>query len=41
MTFLVGENGVVYETDLGAETLSLAAKIDSYNPDSSWRKVED
>ena len=41
MTFIVGENGVVYRKDLGANTLTLAKAIKSYNPDSSWTKDED
>lgn len=40
-TFMVGQDGVVYEKDLGPETTSLARSIHEYNPDSSWRKAED
>ncbi|MEL6233122.1 MAG: DUF2950 family protein [Pseudomonadota bacterium] len=36
MTFMVSENGVVYETDLGDDSLALALAIDSFNPDESW-----
>jgi hypothetical protein len=36
MTFIVNENGVVYEKDLGAETGQLAAAMSEYNPDKSW-----
>ena len=32
MSFLVGERGVVYEADLGEDTLAAAAAIDSFDP---------
>ena len=37
MTFLVNENGIVRERNLGAHTASLARAIHEYDPDSSWR----
>ncbi|HEX5051186.1 MAG TPA: DUF2950 domain-containing protein [Planctomycetota bacterium] len=37
MTFLVNQQGIVFERDLGADTASAAKKIDSYDPDESWR----
>jgi hypothetical protein len=40
MTFLVSEDGVVYEKDLGKKTESLGMSIREYNPDSSWQKSE-
>ncbi|MFZ0097638.1 MAG: DUF2950 domain-containing protein [Gemmobacter sp.] len=40
MSFMVGENGVVYEADLGEDTLAIAAAIDSFNPDDAWAPVE-
>jgi len=41
MTFIVGEDGVVYRKDLGRSTATLAKAIKDYNPDSSWKKDED
>jgi len=41
MTFIVGEDGVVYRKDLGENTSVLAKAMNEYNPDSSWRKDED
>jgi Protein of unknown function (DUF2950) len=41
MTFLVGQDGVVYEKDLGAKTDALAKAMKDYNPNSSWHKVEE
>jgi hypothetical protein len=39
-TFAVSHDGVVYETDLGADTGKAAPKITTFNPDSRWTKVE-
>ncbi|MEM7237173.1 MAG: DUF2950 domain-containing protein [Pseudomonadota bacterium] len=36
MTFIVGENGEVYEQDLGDDTLKKAAAIDAFNPGDGW-----
>jgi hypothetical protein len=40
MTFIVNQDGVVFEKDLGPETATLAPKITEYNPDSSWSEVQ-
>jgi len=40
MTFIVSGDGTVYEKDLGTQT-SITRSIRSYNPDSSWKKVEE
>jgi DUF2950 family protein len=39
-TFICGENGVVYQKDLGPNTGALGASMTQYNPDSSWKAVE-
>jgi len=39
MSFLVGERGVVYEADLGEDTLEVAAAIDSFDPGDGWEVV--
>jgi hypothetical protein len=41
MTFIVNEDGVVYQKDLGKKTGVLAKAIKEYNPDSSWQKAEE
>ncbi len=41
MTFIVNQNGVVYEKDLGKNTDVLAKSMKEYNPTSSWTKVEE
>jgi len=40
-TFLVNNDGVVYQKDLGPDTAKLAAAIDSYNPDKTWEVTND
>jgi hypothetical protein len=39
-TFIVGEDGTVYEKDLGKKTEALAKAMKEYNPNSSWQKAE-
>jgi Protein of unknown function (DUF2950) len=41
MTFIVGEDGTVYQKDLGKKTEVAAKAMKEYNPDSSWKKVEE
>ena len=41
MTFIVSEDGVVYQKDLGKKTDVLAKAMSEYNPDSSWQKPEE
>ena len=40
-TFIVGPDGVVYEKDLGADTLKTFQSMDKYNPDKTWKVTED
>jgi Protein of unknown function (DUF2950) len=40
-TFIVSNDGVVYEKDFGPETLDQFKKMELFNPDSSWSPVED
>ena len=39
MTFIVNQDGVVYEKDLGPETEKLVAGISEFNPDETWAAV--
>jgi hypothetical protein len=41
LTFMVGPDGVVYEKDLGPDTLKTFQSMDRYNPDKSWKVTED
>ena len=38
MTFIINQDGIVYEKDLGEKTAQVASQITEYNPDKSWRK---
>ncbi|HEX7281553.1 MAG TPA: DUF2950 domain-containing protein [Vicinamibacterales bacterium] len=39
MTFMVNQDGVVYEKSLGKDTASAVAAITRFNPDKSWTRV--
>jgi len=39
-TFLVSQDGVVYEKDLGKKTEAIAISMGEFNPDPSWQKPE-
>jgi hypothetical protein len=41
MTFIVSQDGIVYQKDLGKKTASLGKAMQEYNPDASWHKAED
>ena len=41
MSFLVGPNGVVLESDLGPDTAERARTITAFDPDSSWQPSTD
>jgi DUF2950 family protein len=41
MTFMVSNDGVVYQKDLGPKTLEVAKSIDRFNPDKTWTPVEE
>ncbi len=41
MTFVVSEDGVVYQKDLGKKTDVRAKSIKEYDPNSSWQTAED
>ncbi|HYA91884.1 MAG TPA: DUF2950 domain-containing protein [Thermodesulfobacteriota bacterium] len=40
MTFIVNQEGVVYEKNLGKETGNIATAMKKYDPDKTWKKVE-
>jgi len=40
MTFIVNQDGVVYQKDLGPDTESVASTMTEYNPDDSWDRVD-
>lgn len=40
-SFMVSQDGVVYEKDLGPKTLELFQAMDRFNPDRSWAPVKE
>jgi hypothetical protein len=40
-TFLVSHEGVVYEKDLGPDSLKIAKEMVEYNPDKTWHQTND
>ena len=38
-TFIVSHDGIVYEQDLGPQTLERFRAMERYNPDSTWTPV--
>ncbi|MGW8185794.1 MAG: DUF2950 domain-containing protein [Desulfobacterales bacterium] len=40
MTFIVNHRGVVYEKNLGKDTVKIASALASFDPDDTWKKVE-
>ena len=41
MSFMVGENGTVYEADLGEDTTDFADAIETFDPGEGWAPVSD
>jgi hypothetical protein len=40
-TFIVSHTGIVYQKDLGPDSLNLAKQITRYNPDKTWTRTND
>lgn len=40
-TFIVGYDGVVYQKDLGPDTLKIFQAMELYNPDKTWQPTND
>ncbi|HMD31550.1 MAG TPA: DUF2950 domain-containing protein [Candidatus Acidoferrales bacterium] len=40
-TFIVSYNGIVYQKDLGPDTLKIAKDMERYNPDKTWKRTDD
>ena len=41
MSFMVGENGIVHEADLGEDTIETANAIEAFDPAEGWEPVSD
>jgi Protein of unknown function (DUF2950) len=40
MTFIVNQDGIVYQKDLGPKTAQIANAMKTYNPDQTWVEAE-
>jgi Protein of unknown function (DUF2950) len=40
-TFIVNQDGLVYQKDLGPNSLRIAKQMELYDPDKSWRPTDD
>jgi len=40
-TFIVSHNGVVYQKDLGPDSVNAARQIERYDPDKTWTRTDD
>jgi len=40
MTFIVNQDGVIYQKDLGPDTNTVASAMTEYDPDSTWERTE-
>jgi hypothetical protein len=40
MTFIVSQCGIIYEKDLGKNSIKLAREMTTFNPDKTWKKVQ-
>ncbi|MGH6824340.1 DUF2950 domain-containing protein [Methyloceanibacter sp.] len=40
MTFIVNQDGTVFQRDLGERTEKIARKIETFDPDAKWTKVD-
>ena len=41
MTFMVSYDGVVYQKDLGPDSLNIVKEMERYNPDKTWNRTDD
>jgi hypothetical protein len=41
MTFIVNQDGVVYQKNLGPQTSSVASNTHRFNPDNTWTQVSE
>jgi Protein of unknown function (DUF2950) len=39
MTFIVNQDGVVHQRDLGPNTATVARRMTAFDPDSAWEPV--
>ena len=41
MTFIVNQEGVIYEKDLGKDTARAAAAMTTFDPDDTWKMYKE
>src|SRR5580658_689737 len=41
MTFMINQDGVIVQKDLGTDTATSASKMTQYNPDKTWQEVDE
>jgi hypothetical protein len=41
MTFIVDKQGIVYQKDLGTDTVAIGKAMTNYEPDPTWRRAKD
>jgi hypothetical protein len=40
-TFIISHDGIVYQKDLGPDSINIAKQIERYDPDKSWTRTDD
>ena len=40
-TFIVNNDGIVYQKDLGPDSINIVKKMELYNPDKTWHPTDD
>jgi hypothetical protein len=40
-TFIVSHDGIVYQKNLGPDSVNIAKQMDRYNPGKSWHRTND
>jgi hypothetical protein len=41
MTFMINQDGIIVQKDLGPDTAKLASEIAQFNPDKTWQEVDE
>jgi hypothetical protein len=41
MTYVVNQDGVVYQKNLGRNTAKTAGAVKTFDPDASWKRVNE
>jgi hypothetical protein len=40
-TFIISHDGIVYQKDLGPDSINIVKQMERYNPDSTWTRTDD